>query len=279
VRYANGPRMPFNFGPSLTPTVKALLAANISVFVLQFLMGQSEIGLWFDSTFGLVPRKVFGQLHIWQFASYMFLHVNFFHILFNMFVLWMFGSELETLWGRKAFLQYYLVTGIGAGLTYVLIMPLLDANSSYHILMGASGAIYGLLAAYAMIYPNRKIMLYFLIPVPMRWFALGLVVIEMMSMLRASNVGHLAHLGGLLVGYLYLRGGRRYFDNFLKARRKKKASSRFHVVDDKKTSRPSNGSGKGGQTRVDQILEKISTEGLDSLTQEEQDILRRASRH
>jgi len=271
--------MPFSFGPGITPTVKALLAANISIFVLQFLLGQSEVRFWFDSTFGLVPGKVFGQFHIWQFVSYMFLHVNTWHILFNMFVLWMFGSELESLWGRRAFLQYYLVTGVGAGLTYVLIMPLIDSSSGNHILMGASGTIYGLLAAYAMIYPKRKIMLYFLVPVPVRWFVIGLVVVEMMSMWRADNVGHLAHLGGLLVGYLYLRGGRRRFDEFLKARRRGKASSRFRVVDDPPSGRPGNGTSRGKQTRVDQILEKISREGLDSLTPEEQDILRRASRH
>lgn len=274
--YASTPRPSFGFGPGLTPTVKALLAVNITVFLLQSLLAASGAGAWFDTTFGLMPAKVFGQLHLWQPVSYMFLHVTFFHILFNMFVLWMFGSELEALWGRREFLRYYLITGVGAGLTYMLLMPLLDPSTRYNVLMGASGAVYGLLAAFALLYPDRRIMLYFLVPIPVRIFVIGLIVIETISMWSSDNIGHLAHLGGMGVGYLYLRGGRRRLDALLRSRRKRKASSRFRVVGDKPPRRPGNGA---GADEVDRILEKISREGLDSLTPDEREILRRASRH
>lgn len=278
MRYSTGPRPSFGFGPGLTPTVKALLAVNISIFLLQFVLGSGSLRLWFDTTFGLVPAKVFGSLHLWQPVTYMFLHVTFFHILFNMFVLWMFGSELESLWGRREFLRYYLITGVGAGLTYMLIMPLIETGTRYNVLMGASGAIYGLLAAFALLFPDRRIMLYFLVPIPVRIFVIGLIVIETMSMWRADNIGHLAHLGGMGVGYLYLRGGRRRLDDFLRSRRRRKASSRFRVVDDEPPRRPGNGS-SAVPDDVDRILEKISREGLDSLTPDEREILRRASRH
>jgi len=276
VRYSSGPS--FGFGPGLTPTVKSLLAINISVFLLQSVLSLGGAGAWFDTTFGLMPAKVFGQFHIWQPVTYMFLHVTFLHILFNMFVLWMFGSELEQLWGRREFLRYYLITGVGAGLTYMLLMPLIDANTRYNVLMGASGAVYGLLAAFALIYPDRRIMLYFLVPIPVRIFVIGLVLIETLSMWRTDNIGHLAHLGGMAVGYIYLRGGRRRLDDLLRSRRKRKAASKFRVVDEEPKSRPGNGAG-GGSGEVDRILEKISREGLDSLTDAERETLRRASRH
>lgn len=275
--FASTPRSSFGFGPGLTPTVKALLAVNVTVFLLQKLLGGGG-ATWFDTTFGLMPSKVFGQFHLWQPVTYMFLHVTFFHIFFNMFVLWMFGSELEALWGRREFLRYYLITGVGAGLTYMLLMPLIDPSTRYNVLMGASGAVYGLLAAFALLYPDRRIMLYFLVPIPVRIFVIGLIVIETLSMWSSDNIGHLAHLGGMGVGYLYLRGGRRRLDDLLRSRRKRKASSRFRVVDDESPRRPGNGGGAGAD-EVDRILEKISREGLDSLTPDEREILRRASRH
>ncbi|MBU0743742.1 rhomboid family intramembrane serine protease [bacterium] len=260
------------FGPSLTPTVKVLLAANISVFVLQFMLGQSAARVWFDHFFGLVPRKALAGLHVWQFATYMFLHLNFMHIFWNMFILWMFGSELDALWGRRGFLQYYFVAGIGAGLVYFLLMPLIEPAAAYAPLIGASGACFGLLMAYGLLFPERRVMLWFLIPVKVKWFVLGIGLFELMAIWRADSVGHLAHLGGLLFGYLYLRGGKKWLDGLRRGRRRRKADSRFRVVDDEQDRDPV------VRVEVDRILEKISREGLDSLTPAEQEALRRASR-
>ena len=276
MRYGQGPAMGMRFGPGLTPTIKMLLAANVTVFLLQAMTGGGSAGGSFlIPFFGLVPFKALSQFHVWQFVSYMFLHGSFGHIAMNMFMLWMFGTELERLWGPKLFLQYYAVTGIGAGLIYGLLMPLLSPGTQYVPLVGASGAVYGVLTAVALLFPDRKVLLYFLIPIKIRWLMIGYVVIEMMAMWSSDGVGHLAHLGGVLFGYLYLRGGRRMFDDFRKKQRRKKASSKFRIVKDDEQAPPASGPG----TEVDRILEKISREGYDSLTPEELDVLRRASKH
>lgn len=262
------------FGPPLPPTVKVLLAANISVFVLQFMLGQSEARLWFDSFFGLVPSLAVAKLHLWQFGTYMFLHGGFGHLFWNMFILWMFGGELAVLWGRRDFLQYWFVSGVGAGLVYVVLMPLIEARSAYIPLIGASGACFGLLIAYGLLFPERRVLLWFLIPIKVKWFVLGIGLFELMSIWRTDSVGHLAHLGGLLFGYIYLRGGRKWIDTLTRSIRKRKAGKRFRVVNDRK---PGNGANVD-RNEVDRILEKISRQGLDSLTPAEQDTLRRASR-
>ena len=262
------------FGPPLPQTIKVLLAANVAVFVLQHLLGQSEARYWFDTFFGLVPSKALAGLHVWQFGTYMFLHGGFNHLFWNMFSLWMFGSELATLWGRRGFLQYYFTTGIGAGLIYVLLMPLVEARSAYIPLVGASGAVFGVLMAYGMLFPDRRLLLWFVIPVKARWLVVGVGLFELLAIWRTDSVGHLAHLGGLLFGYLYLRGGKTWLDALTRGLRKRRAGQRFRVVKDRK---PGNGA-PVPRDEVDRILEKISREGLDSLTPEEQDTLRRASR-
>jgi membrane associated rhomboid family serine protease len=272
VRDTYGSRPSFGFGPSLSPTIRFLLAANISVFVLQMMLG----GDAFERFFGLVPDKVLGSLHIWQLVTYMFLHSGISHIFWNMLILWMFGSEISTLWGRRAFLQYYLTTGIGAGLVYVLLMPLLDPRSADAPLIGASGACFGILTAYGLLFPERRVLLWFLIPIKVKVLVVGVGLMELLAIWNADNIGHLAHLGGILFGVLYLRGGRAWVDGLFRARRKSRAGKRFHVVDDP----PRDGGGdRVKQSDVDDILEKISREGLGSLTPREQEILRRASKH
>ena len=267
-----GARPSFGFGPSLSSTIRVLLTANIAVFLVQLMLQ----GDGFERLFGLVPNKVLGQFHFWQPVTYMFLHADFMHIFWNMFILWMFGSEISTLWGRRAFLQYYFVTGIGAGLIYLLLMPLLDARSAEAHLIGASGACFGILTAYGLLFPERRVMLWFLIPVKVKWLVIGIGVMELLAIWNVDNIGHLAHLGGILFGVLYLKGGRAWFEGLRRSRRKKKAGQRFRVVDDPPAGRGGDGVSK---TDVDDILEKISREGLDSLTPREQEILRRASKH
>jgi membrane associated rhomboid family serine protease len=143
-------------------TVKALIAVNIAVFVLQILsrlLGSNAIVLYF----GLVPARVTEDLMLWQFVTYMFLHGGVFHIFFNMLTLFMFGNDLERYWGTRRFLNYYFITGIGAGLCSWIV-----AMHSESVIIGASGAIYGLLLAYGVTYPNRIVYLNFLLPVKVK---------------------------------------------------------------------------------------------------------------
>jgi membrane associated rhomboid family serine protease len=151
-------------------------------------------------------------MRVWQLVTYMFLHAGLFHILFNMLALWMFGTELERVWGTRYFLKFYFVTGIGAGALTVLfsMLPFAFAEQVYYsVVIGASGAVYGLLLAYALYFPDRPIYMYFVFPIPARIFVLILGAIELVSSVSApGGVANATHLGGLLVGYVFLKNGR-----------------------------------------------------------------------
>ena len=139
-----------------------------------------------------------GRFRIWQLFTYMFMHANIEHIFFNMFALWMFGYVLENFWGSRRFLFYYLVCGIGAGLCNLLV-------PGWGITVGASGAVYGILLAFGMTFPNERIYLYFLMPIKAKWFVIGYAAIELMEgLFRADGVAHFAHLGGMLFGLLLI---------------------------------------------------------------------------
>ena len=151
---------------------------------------------------------------IWQPVTYMFLHDvhNLTHILFNMLGLWMFGVELERQWGTRFFVKYYAITGIGAGLTTILVslLPFHATSAIYYSnTIGASGALYGLLLAFALYYPNRPILMFLLFPVPAKYFVMILGAIAFLTSISGSGaVAATTHLGGLLVGYIYLNSGR-----------------------------------------------------------------------
>jgi len=200
-RYPSG--VSYSFGPGrLTPAVKVLIAANVAVFVLNLIVGDMM-----TLRLGLSPKAVFEQLAVWQPFTYMFLHstTSFSHILFNMLALWMFGTELERTWGTRFFTKYYMITGLGAAATILLFSAFSD-SVYYGITVGASGAIYGLLLAFAMYFPERIILL-LIFPVPARIAVAILGAIAFISSLGGpgGGVAHSAHLGGLVVGYLYLK--------------------------------------------------------------------------
>jgi membrane associated rhomboid family serine protease len=203
-RYAPSSSISYSFGPGpITPAVKWIIIANVVIFVLQlFLRELTEF-------FGFTPQLVFERGFIWQFATYMFLHAGPMHILFNMLGIWMFGVELERRWGTRFFLKYYAVSGVGGALTFLLVSLLPFGASSYTIpMIGASGALFGLLIAYAIYYPHRPILL-LLVWVPARVFVMIYGALALLNTLQPSRgVADAAHLGGLLFGYLYLRGGR-----------------------------------------------------------------------
>ncbi len=204
MRWDRGGARPFVIGGSATPAVKALLIANVAVFLFQML-AQSLVQVRIERLFGLVPYEVVHHLFLWQLATYMFLHGGFFHIAFNMLALWMFGAELESLWGTQKFLRFYFITGIGAAIMTTLVGP-----NSYTVTIGASGAIYGLLAAYGLLFPDRVILLYFVLPIRAKYLVLILGLITFWSSISATGGGiaHVAHLGGMIFGWLYLRGPR-----------------------------------------------------------------------
>lgn len=188
-----------------TPAVKILIISCVVAFFLQIfdaLSGNPS----FIYKFGLSPALVTQHFYLWQLVTYIFLHDThqWFHIIFNMLGLWMFGSELERLWGTRQFTKFFFICGIGAGLLTVMLSP----NSPIPTI-GASGAIYGILAAYGLLFPNR-IIIFIIFPIPAKWFVLLLGGMAFVSSLSASGSGvaYVAHLGGMLCGLIYLRGGR-----------------------------------------------------------------------
>jgi len=197
----------FSFGPGpVSTTLKALIAANVVMFLVTAFVRTVVPAL------GLVPELVLHKFWVWQLATYMFLHGGIFHIVFNMLALWMFGAELERIWGTRDFLKFYFVTGIGAGALTVLFstLPFSFAQQVQHsIVIGASGAIYGLLLAYALYFPDRPIYMYFVFPIPAKVFVAIMGAIAFFSSLsEAGGVANATHLGGLLVAYIFLKSAR-----------------------------------------------------------------------
>jgi len=224
---------------------------------------------------------------IWQFFSYMFLHGGLGHIGFNMFALWMFGSELEYSWGTRDFLKYYFVCGIGGGLLVVLT-SLIGLSSYNASTIGASGAIYGLLVAYGMMWPDRIILVFGLLPMKALHFVIIFGAIDLLQGFsrQGSGIAHFAHVGGLITGFVYLKYGWRimihlehFFGHNTLADRFRKR--RFTVINGgrgKHDDDKSNTAHPDIEDEVDRILDKIARHGMESLDDRERDILERASR-
>ncbi len=211
--YGRGGGYSMGFGPPSTPDViKYLMIANLGVYILQHVVPG------FSDWFAVFPRRVWELGYFWQPATYMWLHApnSPFHLIFNMFALWMFGSPVASYWGARRFLRYYLLCGIGAGIliaTWPALLHVMEVQALqyYYPTLGASGAIFGVLLAYSLTWPDRTIMLLFP-PIPMKaiWFIPLLFFLEFFS--GPSNVSHVGHLGGVLVGWILLQrmgiGGR-----------------------------------------------------------------------
>ncbi len=195
----------------MTRAVKALLLANAGVFLLQWILGPRIERLLVD-WFALTPAHVFGGLRLWQPVTYMFMHADLMHLLFNMLVLWMFGVTLERRWGREAFVRYYFVCGVGAALTSLVMswLPFGFADQLYATpTVGASGAIYGLLIAFGILFPDATIY-FFIFPIPARIYVFFAAALVLWSAVNepVGSTAHFAHLGGMGAGYLYLTRGR-----------------------------------------------------------------------
>jgi membrane associated rhomboid family serine protease len=263
-RYYGGSEFRFNVG--MTDAVKWLIIANVIAFLLQrigvLLGGVDYVGVFFGLNRTLVFRGM-----IWQPVTYMFLHGNLLHILINMFVLWMFGTSLEATWGPKSFLRYYFLTGIGAGLLS-LVADIITGSTIPTV--GASGAIFGLLVAFGMVFPDRIILAFFIVPMRAKHFVLLIAGIELLVTLEAGpyggRVARFAHIGGMLIGYLYLK----YWD------RLKYSIPRIRFnTGTRRQSKTEDWEGFMNE-EVDPILDKISKEGIHALTRKERRILKKA---
>jgi membrane associated rhomboid family serine protease len=240
-------QQPVQMNFPLTPTVKWLMIVNVSIwFFLQLLVeGYGNIQL--TKFFALYPGKFIYDFFLWQPITYMFLHsMQVFHVVLNMVMLWFVGGDLELRWGRKFFLMYYLWCGVGAALIYCLGVGIYSAvTGSQHPLVvpvvGASGAIFGLLLAYGILFGERMMYFMMLIPMKAKYFVLALGAFEFASLLSAGinggEVAYLAHLGGLVSGYVGLLSWTRFQQRQFRSANKKKGTGKLRlVVDNEKTS-------------------------------------------
>lgn len=196
-------------GFRMLPTcVKHLLIINLIVFLATMALERHG---FYNITNSLALWSVqSGHFHLWQLVTYMFMHASVDHIFFNMFALWMFGCILENYWGLRRFLIYYLVCGVGAAIVNLLV-------ASGGPTVGASGAVYGILLAFGMTFPNEYIYLYFLLPIKAKWFVVGYAAIELFEGVfhTIDGIAHFAHLGGMLFGLLLILWWRRHpFSNY-----------------------------------------------------------------
>ena len=290
---------------------KNLLVINILAYAATWVLKGSGVDLN-----GLLGLHFFmaSDFRVYQFLTYMFLHGSFTHILFNMFALWMFGSVIERVWGPKKFLFYYIVCGVGAGIVQELVQygsymaqglaayqyvnmggAQISMNSYINMwtTIGASGAVYGILLAFGMIFPNERLFIIpFPFPIKAKWLIVGYIAIELFSAMSGpgDGVAHMAHLGGMLFGFLLIRYwrkhpdssqrfgrsyGQEFFDNLRRKYEERQRSQHMHAEQTRweeqrrETDEEYNERQRKNQEEVDAILDKIRKSGYDSLTKEE----------
>lgn len=289
-RYGGGGFGGGNFGAvgfdfRLTPWVKRLLIVNTAVFLLMLLGVLPD--RWAFSTFGFSPEDAFR--HPWSPLTYMFVHAGFWHLFFNMVGVFFFGPPLERKWGSRYFIQFYVAAGLGGALFSVLMIPVIGTSQ---VVVGASGALYGLLLAFAMNWPEAPIYIWGILPVKAKWFVAFFGFLALWGTVFGSGggVAHWAHLGGLVTGYGFLRYGDRIARGverlFFKKEKGKVKEKGRPVVIRRESGRvrevrpPRRRRGVDGDTldRVDEILDKIREQGIDSLTSEEREFLDEVSR-
>ncbi|MBN2039761.1 MAG: rhomboid family intramembrane serine protease [Spirochaetes bacterium] len=280
----------FRFGGPLTDTVKKLMIINGAIFIIQKLFNIFSPGIM-DRIFGLHHIGLIYEFKIWQLFTYMFLHGGFLHILFNLLGLWMFGGELEQKWGKKTFLQYYLFSGFGAGIFIAIMNYIVFSKYGFSpVTIGASGAIYGILLAYGLTWPNREVLLYFLFPVKIKYLVLGFGIIEFIGTLSSAmgaggTISHIGHLGGIGSGFLFLffRKKRQQTVSYMYTTGKPNSSEGIvkHFLKEERLKRKSQEIEKRIKAKkiIDTLLEKIAKEGMSSLSHKEKSDLEWARKH
>ena len=297
--------------PAIT---KNLLIVNFLAFIATWILNLRGVDL---ASIGGLHFFFASDFHLFQFFTYMFLHADLSHIFFNMFALWMFGVVVENVWGGRKFLFYYIFCGVGAGLMQELVQFIdfyyrissQNPNISFSQLfivgqqlseqlngwttIGASGAVYAILLAFGMLFPNERIFIFPLpVPIKAKWFVCGYAAIELFMAMNSSgdNVAHMAHLGGMLFGFLLIRywnshpdahfnrsGGEEFFNrmkrNFEQRKGSGGTSQNSHMHAERGATREDdmeyNARKKARQDEIDAILDKIRKSGYDSLTKEE----------
>ena len=294
--------------PTMT---KNLLIVNFLTFVATWVLQLRGVDL--TNLLGL-HFFLASDFHFYQFFTYMFLHGSFTHIFFNMFALWMFGAVIERVWGPKKFIFYYICSGIGAGVAQELVQYVsysieglaayqyvnaggvqmtTDAYINLWTTIGASGAVYAILLAFGMIFPNERLFIIpFPFPIKAKWLVAGYIVIELVSAMSGpgDGVAHMAHLGGMLFGFLLIRywqkhpdssqrfgrsRGQEFFENMKRRydqRQQDQRNNRMHAEETQRrreTDEEYNARKRQNQEEVDAILDKIRKSGYDSLTKEE----------
>jgi membrane associated rhomboid family serine protease len=302
-------------GYSVFPKViKNLLIINAVVFLIQVIGERLIVSSGFTLSeiimqyFSLIPingivagrigaEPIIWHFYPWQLITYQFMHGGFYHIFFNMLMLWMFGMEIENIWGSKKFLTYYLICGIAAGLSQLFIAPLFSTPAPT---IGASGAIFGVMIAFAMMFPDRYIFLWFLLPIKAKYLIGFLFVLEIFWIGNAgSDVAHLAHLGGAIAGFLYIMLDKSTyvplkssFRSFSSGRGFSSSGNPFSGLSEKFKRKSQNieeakyydinhdkdDDVEVSQEEIDRILDKISESGYQKLSEREKKILFDASK-
>jgi membrane associated rhomboid family serine protease len=206
MRYTRYPTRRLSFFGYFPTGVKWLLLSNTIVFILTNLVLPRQ---WVVTLFTIYAEGVLHKFFAWQLFTYLFLHANVWHLLFNMLTLWMFGSQLEQDWGTRRFLKYYFICGVGAGVCILLVNAVV--GDWFTPTLGASGAILGVLVAFGVCYPDQRVLMYFLFPIRAKYLVMIFVAVDLYSSLGPNTgVSTVAHLGGAAVGYLYLKAGRSF---------------------------------------------------------------------
>jgi len=286
----------FSFFP---PVIKNLLIINVIVFLVTMLaqevaIDSTHIITWKDIIFRWFALNPLGEgynFQVWQLITYQFLHGGFSHILFNMIGLWMFGIEIENIWGSRKFLYFYLLCGVVAGLFNLFLSPLLGGVPLPTV--GASGAIYGVLIAFGLFFPNRYIFLYFFIPVKAKYLIGFFVIFEFLMVNSGDNIARLAHLGGALAGFIFILLDSSSNIELKNMFRKNSIQQKTPLNPFGRMTNPfkkksdvqeadyydlGNGQRDITQAEIDEILDKISKSGYQNLTDQEKKILFEASK-
>jgi membrane associated rhomboid family serine protease len=263
--------------------IKNLILANIAVFFIQMFIAPDLNGalIWllpemyynaihnsyitaFELVFGLVPSLFIAKFYIWQIVTYMFLHGYFWHIFLNMCFLWYFGRKLEDTWGTREFVRYYFFTGVAAGFCI-----LLWNFGSMIPGIGASGAIFGILVAYVLFFPDSYLFLH----IKAKYFVVFMGILEFMALPAQDNISHIAHLGGMVAGFFYIKNryrhlgiGQNFFRNFFKKSELGKKTEDIPEPEE-----------KFEPDVLDRLLNKVSQKGYESLTPEEKELLKKLS--
>ena len=260
--------MSYGFTPTgaLPRAIRILLIANVVLFLIDLITGGQYVNRWL----ALDPSRIMEGFEVWRLGSYLFVHdlkTPFLHILINMLILWMFGTPLVETMGERKFWWFYICTGVFSGICTLIFYSIIDRPT---IVIGASGALFGLMVAFAKFFPTQQFLILFLFPVQARYAVLIFGAIELLSITSNGEIAHITHLGGALFAWLYFKFEDRGVEVYSRLKSRK-------AVKMQKAVRKSEEELGQVMVDIDPILKKISLTGMGSLTKEEKDKLEKAS--